>query len=155
MEGVQLFQRVFHPQLRQDGREPRGPVRAVRRLPAQRLRFPQNHAGTAEQSRAGLILQEMVLSTRRCMRVSGNLGNVLKALKLRQDPRTLCCCLFFFVPCRQIPWDKNENKLLAWKEARTGFPWIDAAMTQLKEEGCVLGTHLAQLASLRLGTNWA
>lgn len=38
---------------------------------------------------------------------------------------------------RQIPWDKDDNKLMAWKEARTGFPWIDAAMTQLKDEGCV------------------
>lgn len=39
------------------------------------------------------------------------------------------------MPRRQIPWDKDENKLAAWAEARTGFPWIDAAMTQLREEG--------------------
>eukprot|EP00903_Cladosiphon_okamuranus_P021749 g19997.t1 len=45
---------------------------------------------------------------------------------------------------RQIPWDKDENKLSAWKEARTGFPWIDAAMTQLKEEGWI--HHLARHA---------
>ncbi|CAM9681506.1 unnamed protein product [Ectocarpus sp. 12 AP-2014] len=45
---------------------------------------------------------------------------------------------------RQIPWDKDEEKLMAWKEARTGFPWIDAAMTQLKEEGWI--HHLARHA---------
>ncbi|CBJ30497.1 cryptochrome 1 [Ectocarpus siliculosus] len=45
---------------------------------------------------------------------------------------------------RQIPWDKDEEKLMAWKEARTGFPWIDAAMTQLKDEGWI--HHLARHA---------
>ncbi|CAM9139565.1 unnamed protein product, partial [Hapterophycus canaliculatus] len=45
---------------------------------------------------------------------------------------------------RQIPWDKDEDKLAAWKEARTGFPWIDAAMTQLREEGWI--HHLARHA---------
>ena len=34
--------------------------------------------------------------------------------------------------CRQIPWDENKEKLAAWAEARTGFPWIDAIMTQVK-----------------------
>lgn len=52
-----------------------------------------------------------------------------------------CACfvpaMVFLEHCRQIPWDKDEEKLMAWKEARTGFPWIDAAMTQLKDEGCV------------------
>eukprot|EP00904_Undaria_pinnatifida_P009785 jgi/Undpi1/5937/HiC_scaffold_2.g01211.m1 len=38
---------------------------------------------------------------------------------------------------RQIPWDKNEEKLTAWKEARTGFPFINAIMTQLKLEGWI------------------
>jgi cryptochrome len=37
--------------------------------------------------------------------------------------------------CRQIPWDDNPEYLAAWSEARTGFPWIDAAMTQLRVEG--------------------
>lgn len=54
-------------------------------------------------------------------------------------------------PCRQIPWDKDEDKLRAWKEARTGFPWIDAAMTQLREEGCVL---LRSCFSPRTGVSW-
>ncbi|CAM9160349.1 unnamed protein product [Ascophyllum nodosum] len=45
---------------------------------------------------------------------------------------------------RQIPWDKNEEKLAAWREARTGFPFIDAIMTQLKDEGWM--HHLARHA---------
>lgn len=48
--------------------------------------------------------------------------------------------------CRQIPWDKDEDareRLKAWQEARTGYPWIDALVTQLKSEGWVhhLGRH--------------
>merc|ERR1712176_714061 len=35
-----------------------------------------------------------------------------------------------------------EACLQAWKEARTGFPWIDAAMTQLHQEGWI--HHLAR-----------
>jgi len=37
--------------------------------------------------------------------------------------------------CKQIPWSKDPEKLTAWKEARTGYPFIDAIMTQLREEG--------------------
>ncbi|MBC8120498.1 MAG: DNA photolyase family protein [Gemmatimonadaceae bacterium] len=36
---------------------------------------------------------------------------------------------------RQIPWDDNPEYLTAWSEARTGYPWIDAAMSQLATEG--------------------
>ena len=36
--------------------------------------------------------------------------------------------------CKQIPWDKNSTFLAAWKEGRTGFPFIDAIMTQLRLE---------------------
>ena len=32
----------------------------------------------------------------------------------------------------QIPWDDNEQFYKAWDEARTGYPWIDAIMTQLQ-----------------------
>lgn len=46
--------------------------------------------------------------------------------------------------CRQIPWDNDPEKLLAWKEGRTGFPFIDAIMTQLRVEGWV--HHLARHA---------
>ena len=35
--------------------------------------------------------------------------------------------------CKQIDWDDDPSKVLAWKEARTGFPYIDAIMTQ----GCI------------------
>jgi len=33
--------------------------------------------------------------------------------------------------CKQIDWDKNTELLAAWKEGRTGYPWIDAIMSQV------------------------
>ena len=45
--------------------------------------------------------------------------------------------------CRQVPWDEDAQLLDAWKAGRTGYPWIDAAMTQV----CT-ATH-ALAASLR------
>ena len=36
--------------------------------------------------------------------------------------------------CFQIPWDNNHDALAKWANATTGFPWIDAIMTQLREE---------------------
>merc|ERR1711953_492768 len=44
--------------------------------------------------------------------------------------------------CRQIPWDEDEEKFQAWKEGRTGYPYIDAIMTQLRKEGWI--HHLAR-----------
>ncbi|GLI71222.1 hypothetical protein VaNZ11_016339 [Volvox africanus] len=44
--------------------------------------------------------------------------------------------------CKQIDWDANEEHLTAWREARTGFPWIDAIMTQLRQWGWM--HHLAR-----------
>ena len=44
--------------------------------------------------------------------------------------------------CRQIDWQENDAHLAAWREGRTGFPWIDAIMTQLREWGWV--HHLAR-----------
>lgn len=44
--------------------------------------------------------------------------------------------------CLQVPWDESSELLNAWKEARTGFPWIDACMTQLRTEGWM--HHLAR-----------
>lgn len=44
--------------------------------------------------------------------------------------------------CRQIPWSHNEEYIAAFKEARTGYPYIDAIMTQLREEGWI--HHLAR-----------
>uniref|UniRef100_A0A671KE63 Cryptochrome-1 n=1 Tax=Sinocyclocheilus anshuiensis TaxID=1608454 RepID=A0A671KE63_9TELE len=46
--------------------------------------------------------------------------------------------------CVQIPWDRNPEALAKWSESRTGFPWIDAIMTQLRQEGWI--HHLARHA---------
>merc|ERR1711916_44502 len=51
---------------------------------------------------------------------------------------------------RPIPWrdsnDKETQELLAaWREARTGIPFIDAVMTQLRTEGWI--HHLARHAT--------
>ncbi|XP_057330375.1 cryptochrome-1-like isoform X1 [Microplitis mediator] len=46
--------------------------------------------------------------------------------------------------CLQIPWDKNNEALAKWANGQTGFPWIDAIMTQLREEGWI--HHLARHA---------
>lgn len=37
-----------------------------------------------------------------------------------------------------VEWAEDEGgeKLKAWKEGRTGFPIVDAAMRSLKEQGC-------------------
>lgn len=43
---------------------------------------------------------------------------------------------------RQIPWDDDPVLLEAWKNGRTGYPYIDAIMTQLKETGWI--HHLAR-----------
>ena len=36
---------------------------------------------------------------------------------------------------KAIKWRYNENEFIAWKEGKTGFPIIDAAMRQLLHEG--------------------
>ncbi|XP_048521261.1 cryptochrome-1 [Dendroctonus ponderosae] len=46
--------------------------------------------------------------------------------------------------CVQIPWDKNAEALAKWANGQTGFPWIDAIMTQLRQEGWI--HHLARHA---------
>jgi len=46
--------------------------------------------------------------------------------------------------CVQIPWDSNAEALTKWANGQTGFPWIDAIMTQLREEGWI--HHLARHA---------
>ncbi|CAO1338846.1 unnamed protein product [Diamesa tonsa] len=46
--------------------------------------------------------------------------------------------------CAQIPW-KNDKKFLdAWTHGQTGYPWIDACMRQLRQEGWI--HHLARHA---------
>lgn len=44
--------------------------------------------------------------------------------------------------CRQIPWGDDPARLAAWSAGQTGYPWIDAAMRQLNEEGWM--HHLAR-----------
>ncbi|KAK9914767.1 hypothetical protein WJX75_000282 [Coccomyxa subellipsoidea] len=44
--------------------------------------------------------------------------------------------------CKQIPWDDNEDFYRAWEESRTGYPWIDAIMAQLRRTGWM--HHLAR-----------
>ncbi|XP_069797327.1 cryptochrome-1-like isoform X1 [Narcine bancroftii] len=46
--------------------------------------------------------------------------------------------------CMRIPWDKNPVSLAKWAEGKTGYPWIDAIMTQLRQEGWI--HHLARHA---------
>lgn len=46
--------------------------------------------------------------------------------------------------CVQIPWDRNPEALAKWVEGQTGFPWIDAVMIQLRQEGWI--HHLARHA---------
>lgn len=51
-------------------------------------------------------------------------------------------CMIGNPMCVQIPWDKNAEALAKWAEGKTGFPWIDAIMMQLKKEGWI--HHLAR-----------
>ncbi|GAA0149276.1 DNA photolyase [Lithospermum erythrorhizon] len=44
--------------------------------------------------------------------------------------------------CKQIPWKDDDVMLEAWRDARTGFPWIDAIMVQLRKWGWI--HHLAR-----------
>jgi cryptochrome len=57
--------------------------------------------------------------------------------------------------CRPIPWDNDKERLEAWKTGKTGYPWIDACMMQLKQEGWVhhLGRH-AVACFLTRGDLW-
>lgn len=57
--------------------------------------------------------------------------------------------------CRSIPWDHNEEILDKWKNGQTGYPWIDACMMQLKQEGWIhhLGRH-AVACFLTRGDLW-
>lgn len=44
--------------------------------------------------------------------------------------------------CKQIPWNDNSKLLAAWRDGRTGYPWIDAIMVQLRKWGWM--HHLAR-----------
>lgn len=57
--------------------------------------------------------------------------------------------------CRQIPWSSDAHLLEAWKNGQTGYPWIDACMTQLRTQGWIhhLGRH-AVACFLTRGDLW-
>ncbi|KAH8412809.1 hypothetical protein KR009_005880 [Drosophila setifemur] len=48
------------------------------------------------------------------------------------------------VYCLQIPWQEQADHLEAWTHGRTGYPFIDAIMRQLRQEGWI--HHLARHA---------
>ncbi|XP_063055590.1 cryptochrome circadian regulator 5 [Engraulis encrasicolus] len=60
--------------------------------------------------------------------------------------------------CTQVDWDSNPEHLAAWREARTGFPFVDAIMTQLRQEGWIhhLARHMVACFLTRgdLWTSW-
>lgn len=39
--------------------------------------------------------------------------------------------------CLRLPWEHDSDMFSRWKEGRTGYPWIDAAMRQLHKEGWI------------------
>lgn len=58
---------------------------------------------------------------------------------------------------RTLKWEKNASDLKAWKEGKTGYPVVDAAMRQLIEEGwmhnrarLIVGSFLTK----DLGIDW-
>lgn len=60
----------------------------------------------------------------------------------------------------EIEWCETDNckaKFLAWKSSKTGFPWIDALMAQLRTEGWMhhLGRHcVANFLCILLWIDW-
>lgn len=46
--------------------------------------------------------------------------------------------------CCQVGWETNSGNLEAWRNGRTGYPFIDAIMRQLRQEGWI--HHLARHA---------
>ncbi|XP_050345943.1 cryptochrome-1 [Nymphalis io] len=58
--------------------------------------------------------------------------------------------------CLDIPWKEPESdELQRWKEGRTGFPFVDAAMRQLRSEGWLHHAVRNTVASfLTRGTLW-
>ncbi|KAJ9568522.1 hypothetical protein OSB04_004488 [Centaurea solstitialis] len=51
-------------------------------------------------------------------------------------------CMRGNVICKQIPWNNDDELLAAWRDGRTGFPWIDAIMVQLQKWGWI--HHMAR-----------
>lgn len=59
------------------------------------------------------------------------------------------------VMCKEIPWGEDATLVTAWAEGRTGYPFIDALMRQLRETGFMhhLGRH-AVACFLTRGDLW-
>ena len=57
--------------------------------------------------------------------------------------------------CREVQWSSDPDLLAAWENGRTGYPWIDACMAQLKSQGWIhhLGRH-AVACFLTRGDLW-
>eukprot|EP00957_Ditylum_brightwellii_P197845 15071599-Ditylum_brightwellii.AAC.1 len=57
--------------------------------------------------------------------------------------------------CRIVKWSHDDTYRAAWKDGQTGYPWIDACMNQLQQEGWIhhLGRH-AVACFLTRGDLW-
>jgi deoxyribodipyrimidine photo-lyase len=58
---------------------------------------------------------------------------------------------------RGFPWSEDEKMLALWREGKTGYPLVDAAMRQLATEGHVHGRAAVVAASFctaDLGLDW-
>jgi len=60
--------------------------------------------------------------------------------------------------CLQVDWDHNKEFIEKWHHGQTGFPWIDAIMRKLRQEGWIhhLARHSAAcfLTRGQLWQNW-
>jgi deoxyribodipyrimidine photo-lyase len=56
-----------------------------------------------------------------------------------------------------LDWSNDEDALEAWKDGRTGFPFVDAGMRQLKREGWMpnrVRLVVASFLTKQLGIDW-
>ncbi|MEA2430771.1 MAG: deoxyribodipyrimidine photo-lyase [Thermoleophilaceae bacterium] len=56
-----------------------------------------------------------------------------------------------------IDWERDDEALDAWKEGRTGFPFVDAGMRQLRREGWMpnrVRLVVASFLTKQLGIDW-
>jgi deoxyribodipyrimidine photo-lyase len=58
---------------------------------------------------------------------------------------------------RGFPWSQDDMSLTAWREGRTGYPFVDAAMRQLRGQGLVhqrAAIVAASFCCFDLGLDW-
>ncbi|MCA0972273.1 DASH family cryptochrome [Halobacillus litoralis] len=58
---------------------------------------------------------------------------------------------------QDVPWNDNQEHAVAWREGRTGYPLVDAAMRELKETGFTSNRARQNVASFftkNLGLDW-